>query len=278
MRTIHFVILFFLIFFLSEGYPAVKAGKVMEVSGKTDQLRLDRMEKKLPLQVDDALFFKDTVLTGDASTAGLHLTPESDSEVKLFVYENSELKIEPDLLKAGKRHFVAKFNQGLMRFLAKGLKKNNEEFQLNLPNCVVGVRGTEGEVVVVRGAEGVIYHTFISVDEGEVAVTTNVGTTQERIVTVGPGVTATVTGTATSAMITTDVGAPTVADTEMDGSEGDRRAGGDDYFEILKSKPEEIPSVSTQALDMSPRLRSNLGGCTTRFDPTNSREIVECPD
>jgi len=127
-----------------------RAGLVSDVGGKVVQLKNEREDKLLPLKIDDALFFNDAVITGDASNAGLLLSPD-DKKIHFFVYENSKLKIDPVLVREGKKNFAAKISKGMVRVLTQKLK--GDTVTITAPNLTVGIRGTNISVSTDKGIE-----------------------------------------------------------------------------------------------------------------------------
>ncbi|MBI4040882.1 MAG: FecR domain-containing protein [Deltaproteobacteria bacterium] len=123
------------------------AGSVIEVSGNVSELKYLRDQKTNTLKLHDDLYFQDVVKTGPTSSTRLLLTPEKDKKtVSLFLYENSELFIQPTLVKAdGKRERVVKFTKGLLRGFVKGLTQG-EEVKIQVPGGTVGIRGTIFEI------------------------------------------------------------------------------------------------------------------------------------
>lgn len=120
-----------------------RAGLVSDVGGKVVQLKNEREDKLLPLNVDDDLFFNDAVVTGDASNAGLLLSPD-DKKIHFFIYENSKLKIDPVLVREGKKSFAAKISKGMIRVLTQKLK--GDTVTITAPNLTAGIRGTNVSV------------------------------------------------------------------------------------------------------------------------------------
>lgn len=118
---------------------ADKAGLVTDTGGVVVQLKNEREQKLLPLKVNDDLFFEDTVLTGDASNAGLLLSP-AEKRIRFFVYENSKLRVDPILIKDGKKNFAAKIPAGMIRVLTRKLR--GDTLTIKTPNVTVGIRGT----------------------------------------------------------------------------------------------------------------------------------------
>ncbi|MEK7790600.1 MAG: FecR domain-containing protein [Deltaproteobacteria bacterium] len=127
---------------------AVRAGTVLDVAGEVSQLKNEREAKILPLKLNDDLLFNDSVMTGDASSTRLLLSPD-EKRIKFYVHENSRLKIDPVLIKDGKKNFVTRFSQGLLRVITEKLE--GDSVTIITPNATVGIRGTDLQITVAGG-------------------------------------------------------------------------------------------------------------------------------
>ena len=114
-------------------HGASSVGKAIEVFGKTEELKYTRQTKTAPLVVDLPLYYQDGVLTGPMSSTRLLMEdPTSKMKAALYVFENSKLILDKE---------VIKHTQGALSVLVKGLKKG-EELQIVTPHATLGVRGS----------------------------------------------------------------------------------------------------------------------------------------
>ncbi|OGQ17523.1 MAG: hypothetical protein A3B70_02780 [Deltaproteobacteria bacterium RIFCSPHIGHO2_02_FULL_40_11] len=154
----------------------VPAGKVIEVSGLVEELKLTREAKTIKLKLDDALYYDDWIVTGPNSATRVVIEDKSiDFKVSFFVFENSTLKVSKMLVDKNKgRKIVAEHGKGMIRAFAKGLK-GGDEVQIKYPNTTIGIRGTvyQGmyyEDVRQKTVEGGEVHFWVSPAEGAKAI------------------------------------------------------------------------------------------------------------
>ena len=119
----------------------VPAGKVIEVSGKVNELKYTREAKTVILKLNDPLFYDDWITTGPNSAVRVLLDEgkKSKEQLAFFIYENSKFKIDKAIVD---KKVVVQHTQGILRTLAKGLK-TGDEIRVVTPAVTVGVRGSD---------------------------------------------------------------------------------------------------------------------------------------
>ncbi len=135
-------------------FAAIRAGTVLDVAGEVSQLKNEREAKILPLKLNDDLLFNDSVMTGDASSTRLLLSPD-EKRIRFYVHENSKLKIDPVLIKDGKKNFVTRFSKGLIRVITEKLE--GDSVTIITPNATVGIRGTTVDILVGEEDKSIIF-------------------------------------------------------------------------------------------------------------------------
>lgn len=145
---------FFSFFFISSfGFCAEQAarGKILEINGKKEQVKIVRANKDLPADVNALLITDDITKTGDSSMLKLSLKTQEDDDIDIFVFENSEFTIEQKTLTKKKKTTLVNLSKGFLSIAAKKLSKE-EDVRVKTPNGVVGIRGSMVALLVTEKA------------------------------------------------------------------------------------------------------------------------------
>ncbi|MBF0554344.1 MAG: FecR domain-containing protein [Nitrospirae bacterium] len=156
--------------FLMAGTTAwadTEIGKVTFVEGKCDVLRGGNLPAK-PLQLQDPIFEKDTVRTKAASKAEisfkdgnvLRLAQSTRIDISEYISNNEQNK---SAVKLPRGHVRAIVDKDIAKRIANAPSTNH--FEVQTPNVVAGVRGSDGDVMfepssgdtIVTIREGVFY-------------------------------------------------------------------------------------------------------------------------
>ncbi|MBI3019436.1 MAG: hypothetical protein HYY61_06060 [Deltaproteobacteria bacterium] len=137
---------FLILFPLSLCYALSKdpSGKIAEISGKKEEVKIIREKKTKPAILGDILIMEDIAQTGKLSTTKLLLkNPKGKKESVVFVFENSHFRINPSIITAGnKKSTIIEFTKGFLSIISKNLDKD-EDIRIKTPNAVIGIRGSQ---------------------------------------------------------------------------------------------------------------------------------------
>lgn len=144
LKCLSFFVFFSSIFFVYVnvfGVPKLPSGKIVEINGTKEQVQIIREQKRLPASVDAPLFVSDIAKTGDHSVIKISLKTLQDTNIDLFVFENSEFEVSQKMITPKKKSTIVNLSKGFLSVVAKKLPKN-EDVRIQTPNAVVGVRGS----------------------------------------------------------------------------------------------------------------------------------------
>jgi hypothetical protein len=250
---------------------AVRAGSVLDVAGEVSQLKNERGAKILPLKLNDDLLFNDSVMTGDASSTRLLLSPD-EKRIRFYVHENSNLKIDPVLIKDGKKNFVTRFSKGLLRVIAEKLE--GDTVTIITPNATVGIRGTTIDVATDI-QDGTVFTTvavqsFLGAPYAETAKVLLFLLDRPVPVPVDYGMAVTVTTSPSGTTVTPPTPTAAAGSAISDLSQlKDDKVASFDYFDILRGRVENQTALNT--LDFSRAIGGTsvtTCSCTIFSDPT----------
>lgn len=127
----------------SPGFATTEAGKVVEVNGKKEQVKILRAKDTLKAEVNTVLIDKDITQTGDLSSSKLLIkVPGQDSHVTIYVMENSKFRVEPQFVTKTGTSTLIELTSGFLSVIAHGLKKN-EDVRIKTGKTVIGIRGSD---------------------------------------------------------------------------------------------------------------------------------------
>jgi hypothetical protein len=117
---------------------AERIGTVLVVEG-TAEVRAQNAQNWEPLRFRDAVFLNDTVRTPEASKLKVLLRDDSI----MTLSERSEMQFTEFLLTAGQRRTIVRLAIGKIRVLTTRLFGSGSTTEVETPNAVAGVRGSE---------------------------------------------------------------------------------------------------------------------------------------
>ncbi|MBI3018433.1 MAG: FecR domain-containing protein [Deltaproteobacteria bacterium] len=164
---------------LSNVANVADVGNVVEINGKAEQVKIIREKKTFSAKPALQLFVHDITQTGDLSTAKLLLKkvkPQKNkiAKVSVFVFENSQFRLNPEILtEGGRKSVIIELSKGILSLIVDKLEKDTD-VRVKTPNAVIGIRGSiitlSVQEVCEEGGTGCSLQTSILQANGDIKV------------------------------------------------------------------------------------------------------------